>query len=1144
MSTPRPGKPPIQPTNEPTGGPAGGPQRPPRGSLPARVLVLARAAGAVAVILALTTGVPWLLLVTVGNPLPGEPWSWDQPLTNDALLGLLAVLAWLVWAQLTLCVVVEALAEIRFAAGRSADWMADIPGTFLGQQHLARVLIQAVVAVGIGAGSVPASAPASTPASAGIEPARTSSLSHDRFDLDAQSWSASAATGEPGNGGDGPSTPSVAASHHIDTVFVEVTKGDSLWSIAERHLGSGEQWRRIADLNTGRLMPNGERFAHGTSIEPGWRLLVPAPISRSANTTPLWRATPKDGATDDEVTVESGDTLWGLAEQEYGDGGDWARLYRANRDSIADPDLVFPGQRLHVPQPPAPARKSPNNPERPERPEPKPRIDRELRSSTEPAPRESHAPATEPDSRDTTPSLDGTGEGTDGASATPPPAADDAGVAAAPDEADVDEHLRVALVGGGGLLAAGVFAAFLARRRRQIRHRRSGRTIVPTPPALVPVEATVRSAGSAGGVAAGFLDRALRDLSTRLARNGALLPNVAAVRMGNDRLELILAGQHAQPPPDPWRTQPDMKGWSIARDASIPASDALAPYPALVAIGTSEEDGATWLIDLEAAGLLHLHGDPKTCEALARFFAAELALNVWSDHVEVTVSGFADDIAGLHAERLRHTERPDVDALIKSARHTREGAQAIGCDILGGRRDGIGGDTWMPSILIAQKDQDSDQLGDDLDRLVDELQTHPGRSGVAAVISGNQSPPSGATVLTVDQDGTIVLPWRQVRLKANQLTDTDARTLVALLQAAESAEDQDEPMPPATGTRPTDGVSDAAGALRTELTQPRAENGAPESLLPRADEEYLAAGATTSADLAALAALVPRPIPGGRAVASDDSLDRDLADWFDPDTPRPRLRLLGPVELRATGERTSEVRRRPAYFVEVAAYLATRDHGAAPEQVANAFNVQPRTIHSRVGTLRKWLGTDPATGDWYLPESTRSPSAKARGVPVYEMVGMLTDADLFKRLRTRGQTRGPDGIEDLISALSLVDGPPFDQLRPEGYGWLAETPLDHYLAAAVVDVAHIVATYALAAGDVELARSASETAIAAAPSEDKPRLDLLAAMTVQGHGGQRPGHLAAEILNRSDDGLAPPSPTSRNAEVVNRRGWLRGTTGP
>ena len=93
-------------------------------------------------------GVPALLLGTVGNPIPDE-WTWTSPLTHGALLGLLACVAWVFWVQLVICVVVELIAEVRLATGRSADWLARVPGTFGGQQALARSLVQAVIAIGL-----------------------------------------------------------------------------------------------------------------------------------------------------------------------------------------------------------------------------------------------------------------------------------------------------------------------------------------------------------------------------------------------------------------------------------------------------------------------------------------------------------------------------------------------------------------------------------------------------------------------------------------------------------------------------------------------------------------------------------------------------------------------------------------------------------------------------------------------------------------------------------------------------------------------------------------------------------------------------------------------------------------------------------
>ena len=62
-------------------------------------------------------------------------------------------------------------------------------------------------------------------------------------------------------------------------------------------------------------------------------------------------------------------------------------------------------------------------------------------------------------------------------------------------------------------------------------------------------------------------------------------------------------------------------------------------------------------------------------------------------------------------------------------------------------------------------------------------------------------------------------------------------------------------------------------------------------------------------------------------LAADPTLDADLADWLNPAISRPKLRVLGPVELLAVGEKTKEVESRPAYFAELAAYLAGHPQG-------------------------------------------------------------------------------------------------------------------------------------------------------------------------------------------------------------------------
>ena len=171
------------------------------------------------------------------------------------------------------------LAEIRLATGRSADWLARVPGTFGGQQSLARTLVQAVVAIG-----------ATTP------PRPSSRLLGSRTPM--RDASPSPARASPCSWPRPRSLPTqqAAVKHRSQlTTEVVVARGDTLWSIAERHLGAGERWREIAELNRGREMVDGSTFDDARTILPGWTLLVPsADTSPTANTrsSPSNRATP------------------------------------------------------------------------------------------------------------------------------------------------------------------------------------------------------------------------------------------------------------------------------------------------------------------------------------------------------------------------------------------------------------------------------------------------------------------------------------------------------------------------------------------------------------------------------------------------------------------------------------------------------------------------------------------------------------------------------------------------------------------------------------------------------------------------------------------------------------------------------------
>ena len=77
----------------------------------------------------------------------------------------------------------------------------------------------------------------------------------------------------------------------------------------------------------------------------------PDPVAEAPATPepqPVANATSEPAAV--SVTVQPGFTLWGIAEGQMGDGILYVQVYEANKDKIRDPDLIYPGQIIAIPQ--------------------------------------------------------------------------------------------------------------------------------------------------------------------------------------------------------------------------------------------------------------------------------------------------------------------------------------------------------------------------------------------------------------------------------------------------------------------------------------------------------------------------------------------------------------------------------------------------------------------------------------------------------------------------------------------------------------------------------------------------------------------------------------------------------------------------
>jgi len=102
-----------------------------------------------------------------------------------------------------------------------------------------------------------------------------------------------------------------------------VAPGDSLWTIAEVKLGDPFKWNEIATSN------NLERNNNGIyALEIGQELKIPVTVA--SNDTDPQLADTAIGSEPTVYTVQTGDSLWSIAEQVYGDGNQWQLIDEAN----------------------------------------------------------------------------------------------------------------------------------------------------------------------------------------------------------------------------------------------------------------------------------------------------------------------------------------------------------------------------------------------------------------------------------------------------------------------------------------------------------------------------------------------------------------------------------------------------------------------------------------------------------------------------------------------------------------------------------------------------------------------------------------------------------------------------------------------
>ncbi len=87
-------------------------------------------------------------------------------------------------------------------------------------------------------------------------------------------------------------------------------------------------------------LSEGTHTVRADQIGAGGKVLSRAEISFASG-----GALPKEG----NVTVAWGNSLWRIARRAYGSGFDYIVIYKANKEQIRNPDLIYPGQIFKLP---------------------------------------------------------------------------------------------------------------------------------------------------------------------------------------------------------------------------------------------------------------------------------------------------------------------------------------------------------------------------------------------------------------------------------------------------------------------------------------------------------------------------------------------------------------------------------------------------------------------------------------------------------------------------------------------------------------------------------------------------------------------------------------------------------------------------
>jgi LysM repeat protein len=308
-----------------------------------------RGLGALLGVIALVAGVPVALIAWVGSPLPAELPTLsdvssalrDTYIPDSFLIKALALVCWLVWIELVTSLIVEAVA---YARGRKASPVPLAGGVQRGAARLVAAIAMLGAVMTTRGGPEPAGQPARP-----LAPSATAVVS---LVVD------EGQTGRDGNVPAAPSEPPAPApTYHVQ-------RRDTLWDIAERHLGDPFRWHEIFQINRDRPQADGTSLTDPDLIYVGWQLELPAdatglapaapPVPPSPEPSSAVPASPAAGSGAGPQIVESGMVLIDDGAGGGAGGGDVVLATEAAPHDSAGAAAYDPGAMVLLPDDPLP----------------------------------------------------------------------------------------------------------------------------------------------------------------------------------------------------------------------------------------------------------------------------------------------------------------------------------------------------------------------------------------------------------------------------------------------------------------------------------------------------------------------------------------------------------------------------------------------------------------------------------------------------------------------------------------------------------------------------------------------------------------------------------------------------------------------